>query len=394
MNPWDQERARGTVAALRGAAHHLRVVLRDARANLRWLGTGPRILVLRQRRNNWNYNDHFLAWVAARVPEARALFALRRVPSAAALDLGRVALLLPWLQDPLRERFPEAYRAARGVEDACRARGIPVVNPVDALSNTVKSVAAAALARAGVPVPAMQPIDDPAAFRRTRGGMTPPFIVREDRMHGGATFLVERDDELARVPIEALACPLAVRFVDVRGADGLYRKWRYLTAGDWGLPRHLRHATRWNVSRNDIVSTDATRAEEAAYLGRPEPNHALFQRARRALGLDVVAFDYAYDRDGRLVVFEPNPLPLHWVAYDDERGSMHARAIDVVYATLLAYYLARAGLPVAAWGPPLAAGGADAPGPRAALLADGGGERARRDSNSRPADPKSAALSS
>jgi hypothetical protein len=44
-----------------------------------------------------------------------------------------------------------------------------------------------------------------------------------------------------------------------------------------------------------------TRAEEIRYLDRPDPNHVALDRARRALGLDLAACDYSYDRDGRMV---------------------------------------------------------------------------------------------
>jgi hypothetical protein len=345
VNPWEVPPPGGSFAPLRAALHRLRVALRDARHNRRGARAGRRILVLRQWTNNWNYNDHFLAWLAARAPEAARLFELRRVPARVEGWEARCALLVPWIQDPVRERFPEIYAAVRAMEETCAARGVPVVNPVGALSNAIKSVAARIIRGAGVRTAAMVRVTDPAAFRRDQGGLLPPFLVREDERHGTRMILVEDRAALARVPFDAFAAPVAVEFIDTRGADGLYRRYRYLAIGERGIPRSLRVSRSWRSTREDRIFDDATHAEEMAYLGRGDPNHDALQRARRALGLDVVAFDYGYDREGRLVVFEPNPLPNLWdptgsATFQRYQGPLFER----LYAELLAYYLRRAGL--------------------------------------------------
>ena len=62
----------------------------------------------------------------------------------------------------------------------------------------------------------------------------------------------------------------------------------------------------------------STRQEELTYLEQPEPNHALFQRVRQSLHLDLVAFDYSYDPQGQLVIWEANPYPgLHYASGPD-----------------------------------------------------------------------------
>ena len=82
-----------------------------------------------------------------------------------------------------------------------------------------------------------------------------------------------------------------------------------------------------------------------AYLRAEDPNHEILQRAQRALGFDVVAFDYSYDRDGRLVVWEPNPFANLWQgfnrdAYYDYQQPFLAR----IYDALLTYYVGRSRL--------------------------------------------------
>lgn len=342
MNPWEAPEHRSALQPLRDVAHRARVAWRDRRHNRRTVS--PSILVLRQQRNNWNHNDHFLAWVRRRAPEAARRFVLRRVPGRPPGVDGH-ALLLPWLQDPVRERFPDAYATARVVERTCTARDIPVVNPLDALSNAIKPVAARIIGSVGIRTPRMVPIDDPAAFVRDPGDVTLPFIVRESMRHGAEMILVETWDALRRVDFARFQRPIASMFIDTRGPDGLHRRYRHLTIGDAGIPQSLRVSPDWRPERANRVFTPAAHAAEEAYLEHRDPEHDALQRARRALGLDVVAFDYGYDPEGHLVVFEPNPLPnLSDPTGPPEYQHRHRRMLERLYTTLLRYYFARAGL--------------------------------------------------
>src|SRR4051794_29179206 len=82
------------------------VGVRDGLHNFR-RGRGERlILVLRQREHLIDYNDHFLAWLRRRYPADAATFVLRRVEGLAGVPWGRIALVVPWVQDPVREHHP------------------------------------------------------------------------------------------------------------------------------------------------------------------------------------------------------------------------------------------------------------------------------------------------
>jgi glutathione synthase/RimK-type ligase-like ATP-grasp enzyme len=320
----------------------VRVSARDAWHNRRGRRQDKRILVLRDHRNNWTYNDHFLRWLRMHAPDAAALFALGRV-DARVDDWERYALLVPWVQDPVRERFPDVYARMKRHEAACEAHGLAVVNRVDALSNAIKTHAARRMGAAGVRVPRMVSISDPDAFRRDPS-LPPPFLIREDDRHGSRMILIDRPDQLATVAFEHFRTPIAVEFVDTRDADGLYRKYRYLAIGDVGVPRHLRRSRSWNVSRDSrMIDQDSQRAHRC-FVAAPDPHHALFQRARQALDLDLVAFDYGYDREGALVVFEPNPLAVHWYPSEAVDASHPDHALmRAIYAEMLRFYLDRAG---------------------------------------------------
>ena len=304
--------------------------------------SGRRILVMRHTDQLPDYNDDLLGWLLRAAPPAARLFELRRV-GFVPRDPARYALFLPWLQDPLREEYPEEYAQAKRVEDAILGAGGAVVNPVDHLSNAIKSVASARLRAAGVPMPRVVPVSKDRALPE---GLSFPVIAREDRRHGGPMHLCSDERELANVPWHALHEPVLVEHRDVRSADGLFRKWRYLVAGESGAPRHLVISRKWVVKAQRRVRDAAAIREELAYTtAREDPHQAVLVRAAKALGLDVVAFDYARTRDGELVVFEPNPFATLWASFNlDARYDYQRPCVERLYATLCAFWLERSGL--------------------------------------------------
>ncbi len=304
--------------------------------------SGRRILVMRHTDQLPDYNDDLLAWLWRTAPPAAGLFELRRV-GFVPRDPGRYALFLPWLQDPLREEYPEEHGQARRVEDAILGAGGSVVNPVDQLSNSIKSVASARLRAAGVPMPKVAPLADSRALPE---GFAFPVIAREDRHHGGPMHLCHDEQELANVPWQALRNPVVVEYRDVRSADGLFRKWRYVVAGESGAPRHLVISRRWVVKAQRRVDDDAVIREELAYTAlREDPHQGVLVRAAKTLGLDVVAFDYACTQNGELVVFEPNPFATLWAAFNaDARYSYQRPCVERLYTTVTAFWLERSGL--------------------------------------------------
>ena len=189
-------------------------------------------------------------------------------------------------------------------------------------------------------------VENHTASRETLHGLAPPLLIREDRGHGRPAYFVERWRDLQRVPIRRFAHPIAVEYIDVRSPqDGLYRKYRYMATGEQGVTRHLMCGNHWEVRPGNRQITAATREEELAYLDAPEPNYEALHCARRALGVDVAAFDYSYDGQGRLVVWEANPYPdLNYPA--SARMKYSFPYVERSYAALVRLYLQRAGLPV------------------------------------------------
>ena len=119
-----------------------------------------------------------------------------------------------------------------------------------------------------------------------------------------------------------------------------------MAIGDVGVTSHLQMSRTGSpaASPGSATSTPATRS--SIIIGRPDPNHDLLQRARRALGLDYIAFDYAYDREGRVVVWEGNPYP--WLHFSNKSLVYRNAAMHRTLAGLLKLYLDRAGVPATA----------------------------------------------
>jgi hypothetical protein len=158
--------------------------------------------------------------------------------------------------------------------------------------------------------------------------------------------LVHSHDELRKVPWEKYPNPIAVEYIDVRNADGFFRKYRCFFMGNRGLPRHLYISENWSVRNKERIINEKTKREEQDFVNLEEdPNYERLNRAREALGFDYVAFDYSYAPNGELVVWEPNPFPVLWSDYrDNDLVECYERVLDRVYSILLEYYLVRAGM--------------------------------------------------
>jgi hypothetical protein len=223
-----------------------------------------------------------------------------------------------------------------------------VINPVDRLAATEKSNAAQIMGRLGIRTPRVRRINDIAAFRRDLGGLKPPLLIRENWGHGQPAVLLGHASDAHTVPLERFRQPIAVEFIDTSDPrDGLFRKYRYLVAGDAGAPRHLIINDHWEVRPQRRLMTERARREELDYLNHSDSNHGPLQLARKALGLDVVGFDYSYDRTGQMVVWEANAYPD--LNYPKNPWSRHLfPAVERSFAAVAKLYLERADLSVPA----------------------------------------------
>jgi hypothetical protein len=313
-----------------------------------WRRASPRsrLLIVRHRAYQRQFFDVILKWVAANIPELAPLFAVHDLP-VRIRDWSPYALHVPWLQDPVQQWSPETYEQAIRLAAECDARRIPVLNRVDRLVNATKSRGAALMRGVGVATPRMVPIKDRREFERTLLGLVPPLFIREDWGHARHSFRVDSPADVPRIPWSMFQRPVGIEIVDVRDPhDGLYRKYRYVAAGDLGVAHHVQSSAEWITRGENRVITPKTQDDELRYVSRADPNHNALQRARRALGLDLVAFDYGYMPDGRIVVWEANPFPL--IVFGTRRLIYRNPAIHRTLLAIVRMYLAAAGLPVPA----------------------------------------------
>jgi hypothetical protein len=322
------------------------VARHDTRENRRWLADGPRFLVVRHSARHPHMYGEFLQWVASEFPDCRSRYELRLLPCRLSAA-GPYVLHIPWLQDPVQAWSPPGYRQACRLSDDCDRLGIPIINRVECLASAAKLEGSLRMRRAGLRTARMVLIDDEQAFRRTLGGLALPLLIRENCGHGGRIQRITCPADLATVDLRSYCQPVAVEFIETRSPrDGLYRRYRYFLAGEIGLSTSLHITRHWEARGACRVNDETCEREDFDFVSRPNPHAALFRQARRELGLDFVAFDYAYDPQGDLVVWEANPFPCIRFPKHPHHRRYLAPIVERAYASMLHLHLTHAGLPI------------------------------------------------
>lgn len=302
------------------------------------------ILLLRHSTYMTHFYDVVLDWIHSRSPDCLHHFMVLDLPGVMR-EWGVVRLMVPWLQDPVQNWSARIYDHVIALQRECDHRRIPVINRVENLANAGKAEAARRLRAVGMHTPDIVPIVDREAFSRDFCGLAFPLFVREDWGHGGAMLRADTPDQARALPIRRFRRPVAVELIDVRNQeDGLYRKYRYFACGPTGVPQHLQVSRAWITRGEERVIDDRTREEELAYLATGDHHEVVFQRAREALGLDMVAFDYGLDSAGEPVVWEANPFP--HIQFGRTTTQYRNHAIDRSIGAMVDMYLRRAGLAV------------------------------------------------
>ena len=284
-----------------------------------------------------NFGTPFLDYVRSHRPELSGrlrLWSTRSSPP----TLEGVRAVLFWLADPLRELHPECFREAASIAEQARERGLRLINPPEALSNTIKSTQARCWSAAAVPSAACLPFRNWSEFLARLGEAEFPAIVRPDRLHSQeATHFCRTARRAVRLNARDLIYPgVILPFIDTRADYArsiprslwarFFHKKRSFVFGNRVLSTHIL------FSRYPVVGMDrstfhryhgrgrhllpllrfrrwdraAVAADNAFWRGPPEQPD-LMLRAARALDLDVVAFDYSTRADGSVVLWEANP---------------------------------------------------------------------------------------
>ncbi|MBV9747377.1 MAG: hypothetical protein JO157_01060 [Acetobacteraceae bacterium] len=150
-----------------------------------------------------------------------------------------------------------------------------------------------------------------AAPRATWDGF--PVLVRPFGSHAGANLAkANTPDDLAAYLAQSTAESFyATRFVDYRGVDGLYRKYRVACVGGAPYLCHMAASEHWMVHYLNAGMADCAekRVDEALAMaefdvGFARRHRAGFEALDRWMGLDYYQLDCGETRDGRLLIFE------------------------------------------------------------------------------------------
>lgn len=190
--------------------------------------------------------------------------------------------------------------------------------------------------------------DPEAALEAVTGaGLIFPLIIRRPATHRGRTMVFVEDEDQFRSAVSTDPEYIAIEFVDYRGADGLYRKYRMWSFGGRQLFRHLAITGHWNVHITEgnafMIDRPDLIEEEARLMERPEgafPDqvHAIVAAIGERLGLDCFGVDFGFHPDGRMVLFEANAamtfFPLVTHPRFEFRGKLLAPAQEAFTAML------------------------------------------------------------
>jgi len=136
-----------------------------------------------------------------------------------------------------------------------------------------------------------------------------PLILRTDRLHLGLNMHLARNPEEARWIFRRDTAPpldLAIEFIDTKGQDGYYRKWRSHVIGNNVIPRQVQLSKTWKVDLEAAHCCAEAVEEDQRFIAGGEPQAGLVVLAARMLNADIIALDYARKPDGSYIFWEGN----------------------------------------------------------------------------------------
>ncbi len=201
---------------------------------------------------------------------------------------------------------------------------VPVLNrPAEAARTTRDQIAARLRDIPEAVVPATRRVQRQVLLRGEAAVLLQevgfPLLSRPIGSHGGDDVRKADDEETLRRHAGGDGTDelYLTRFVEYASVDGVYRKYRVVFVGGAMFPYHLSVSAGWlnHYFRSDMSRSEQHRAEEAEFLNETERHlgpvavKALRTIAER-IDLDYFGVDFALHRDGRLVLFECNPVML------------------------------------------------------------------------------------
>ncbi|WP_421932515.1 ATP-grasp domain-containing protein [Phenylobacterium sp.] len=231
-------------------------------------------------------------------------------------DVSKVDVLWNMVSDA--DQNPETLSV---IEKFTRGLDIPIIDPAAAIKQTRRHHISARLAGLeNVVMPKTLLLRNPSLERVKRqleeADFRFPAIVRRTGSHNGEFLgLFESAEAIEGCYGDRRNEYYITEFVDVRAADGIYRKTRFFFVGEAIVLRQHILADVWNIhgntSRRFMVNhPEMVEESRAALLGgfdaQPEITRTALRAIRDRIGLDYFGIDVCVQADGRLVVFEAN----------------------------------------------------------------------------------------
>ena len=230
-------------------------------------------------------------------------------------DPARYPVILNLVTDP-----DQQPRTLERIQKLLRGYKGRVINRPEILQRTTRDQVAKRLAGIdGLRVPKVIRLRNPrpgaASAAAQKAGQCFPIIVRHAGTHTGRIVAVVNNAEELDAAAVGQGEFFLIEFADFRSEDGLYRKYRFWSFGGRTIFRHLIITDNWNVHVKERMRFMLDRpnlfAEEMRLLDRPDgafPQsvHDTFDAVKQRMGLDFFGMDFAFDRDGGLILFEAN----------------------------------------------------------------------------------------
>jgi aromatic-L-amino-acid/L-tryptophan decarboxylase len=246
----------------------------------------------------------------------------------------------------------EALRAA---ESLIKHATVPVLNPPAAVLSTSRSENASRLKDLpGIVTPATEVFpysllagpNGPSAL--LEHGLTFPLLLRVPGFHMGEYFVDVQSPEALAGAVAGLpgagrddAQLLAIQYLNARGADGAFRKYRVMMVDGQLYPLHLAISPHWKIHyfSADMADKPDHRAEEARFLADMPAvlgSKAMdgLKRVQAALNLDYAGIDFGLSRDGEILLFEANATMVVKHPDEGEHWDYRRPAVDRIHAAV------------------------------------------------------------
>lgn len=193
--------------------------------------------------------------------------------------------------------------------------------------------------------------DDAAATTLASEGFTFPLLLRAPGFHTGQHFL--KVDSVNNLAAALASLPgqsvIVMQFLDTRGPDNKFRKYRAMIIDRQIHPLHVAISHQWKIHymTAEMAGNPEHRAEDAAFLEDmysvlgPMAMNAI-ERIQSVLGLDYAGIDFGLNAKGEVVVFEANATMVVNPPDGDARWNYRRPACRRIFDAVRKMFLDRA----------------------------------------------------